>query len=212
MSKWVRMHPLTLSSMWSRHMTLTEMMSRTPSQVCSLKLLCIPSRAFIYVNGREIVTCNGDDGVIVSAHVHSNSTKVIITCTLDLTAQDHYQIEWYSDHNWIVWSPDHIRIAWSSSSWHGAFHPVLELFILTLACFGQQSLRSASRCDFVVPHARTAIKQHRAGVLKLSYMVTHLAKSRNFVTQGRIMFKFTIFYNCNFEHLILRYNCFNWHY
>src|SRR6218665_4016455 len=30
------------------------------------------------------------------------------------------------------------------------------------SCTGRQSLRSASRGDFVVPHARTAIKQHRA--------------------------------------------------
>src|SRR6218665_2863374 len=39
---------------------------------------------------------------------------------------------------------------------------LLELFILTSSCNGRQSLRSASRGDFVVPHARTAIKQHRA--------------------------------------------------
>src|SRR6218665_915399 len=38
---------------------------------------------------------------------------------------------------------------------------LLELFILTSSCTGRQSLRSASRGDFVVPHARTAIKQHR---------------------------------------------------
>ena len=37
---------------------------------------------------------------------------------------------------------------------------LLELFILTSSCTGRQSLRSASRGDFVVPHARTAIKQH----------------------------------------------------
>src|SRR6218665_3702473 len=36
---------------------------------------------------------------------------------------------------------------------------LLELFILTSSCTGRQSLRSASRGDFVVPHARTAIKQ-----------------------------------------------------
>jgi len=36
------------------------------------------------------------------------------------------------------------------------------LFILTLACSGRQSPRSASRGDFVVPHAHTAFKQHRA--------------------------------------------------
>ena len=39
---------------------------------------------------------------------------------------------------------------------------LLELFILTSSCTGQQSLRFASRGDFVVPHAHTAIKQHRA--------------------------------------------------
>src|SRR6218665_3113171 len=39
---------------------------------------------------------------------------------------------------------------------------LFELFILTSSCTGRQSLRSASRGDFVVPHARTAIKQHRA--------------------------------------------------
>src|SRR6218665_2343960 len=39
---------------------------------------------------------------------------------------------------------------------------LLELFTLTSSCTGRQSLRSASRGDFVVPHARTAIKQHRA--------------------------------------------------
>src|SRR6218665_1241901 len=37
---------------------------------------------------------------------------------------------------------------------------LLKLFILTSAC--GQSLRSASRGDFVVPHGRTAIKQHSA--------------------------------------------------
>src|SRR6218665_2682874 len=39
---------------------------------------------------------------------------------------------------------------------------LLGLFILTSSCTGRQSLRSASRCDFVVPRSRTAIKQHRA--------------------------------------------------
>src|SRR6218665_2424189 len=39
---------------------------------------------------------------------------------------------------------------------------LLGLFILTSSCTGRQSLCSASRGDFVVPHARTAIKQHRA--------------------------------------------------
>src|SRR6218665_2541386 len=39
---------------------------------------------------------------------------------------------------------------------------LVELFILTSSCTGRQSLLSASRGDFVVPHARTTIKQHRA--------------------------------------------------
>src|SRR6218665_60510 len=43
-----------------------------------------------------------------------------------------------------------------------AFTYLLGLFILTSSRTGRQSLRSASRGDFVVPHARTAIKQHRA--------------------------------------------------
>src|SRR6218665_935455 len=39
---------------------------------------------------------------------------------------------------------------------------LLELFILTSSCNGRQSLRSGSRGDFVVPHDRTTITQHRA--------------------------------------------------
>src|SRR6218665_293814 len=39
---------------------------------------------------------------------------------------------------------------------------LLDLFILTSSCTGRKSLRSASRGDFLVPQARTAIKQHRA--------------------------------------------------
>src|SRR6218665_4097129 len=39
---------------------------------------------------------------------------------------------------------------------------LLGLFLLTSSCTGRQSLRSASRGDIVVPHARTAIKQHKA--------------------------------------------------
>src|SRR6218665_145897 len=35
------------------------------------------------------------------------------------------------------------------------------LFILTSSCTGRQSLRSASRGDFVVSHAHTPIKQRR---------------------------------------------------
>src|SRR6218665_2170747 len=38
---------------------------------------------------------------------------------------------------------------------------LLGLFILTSSCTGRQSLRSASRGYFMVPHARTSIKQHR---------------------------------------------------
>src|SRR6218665_1311453 len=37
-----------------------------------------------------------------------------------------------------------------------------DLLILTSSCTGRKSLRSASRGDFLVPRARTAIKQHRA--------------------------------------------------
>src|SRR3984885_3428775 len=36
------------------------------------------------------------------------------------------------------------------------------LLTLTSSCLGRSSLRSASRGDFMVPHARTAIMQHRA--------------------------------------------------
>src|SRR6218665_475833 len=39
---------------------------------------------------------------------------------------------------------------------------LVELFILPSPCTGRKSFRSASRGDFLVPHARTAIKQHRA--------------------------------------------------
>src|SRR6218665_3229851 len=39
---------------------------------------------------------------------------------------------------------------------------LLDLFTLASACSGRQSLCSASRGNFVVPHARTAIKHHRA--------------------------------------------------
>src|SRR5688572_9412274 len=37
-----------------------------------------------------------------------------------------------------------------------------ELLTLTSACSGRRSLRSASRGDFMVPRAHTAIRQHRA--------------------------------------------------
>src|SRR6218665_2671123 len=39
---------------------------------------------------------------------------------------------------------------------------LLGLVILISSCTGRQSLRSASRGDFVVPQARTTIKQHKA--------------------------------------------------
>src|SRR6218665_175801 len=39
---------------------------------------------------------------------------------------------------------------------------LLELFILTSACSGRRSLRSASKGNFVGPHARTATRQKRA--------------------------------------------------
>src|SRR6218665_1859731 len=66
--------------------------------------------------------------------------------------------------NWVpVWQ-HHYRI--SSIVWHFVVGIVptyfLELFFLTSACSGRQSLRLASRGDFVVSHAHTTIKQHRA--------------------------------------------------
>src|SRR6218665_983918 len=39
---------------------------------------------------------------------------------------------------------------------------LLELFILTSACSGRRSLRSASKRDFVLPRARTSTRQKRA--------------------------------------------------
>src|SRR6218665_1923831 len=39
---------------------------------------------------------------------------------------------------------------------------LLELFILTSACSGRRSLRSASKGGFLVPRARTATRQKRA--------------------------------------------------
>src|SRR6218665_697788 len=41
-----------------------------------------------------------------------------------------------------------------------ALHPLTNWS--SSSCAGRQSLRSASRGDFLVPHACTAIKQHRA--------------------------------------------------
>src|SRR6218665_3467125 len=67
--------------------------------------------------------------------------------------------------NWLpVWQRIHYRL--STIVWRCVLGIVptylLELFILTSSCTGRQSLFSASRGDFVVPHARSAIKQHRA--------------------------------------------------
>src|SRR6218665_832107 len=62
--------------------------------------------------------------------------------------------------------PGHVLYRVSSFVWHCflgiAPTYLLELFILTSACSGRQSLCSASRGDSVVPNVRTAIKQHRA--------------------------------------------------
>src|SRR6218665_681557 len=53
----------------------------------------------------------------------------------------------------------------SSIGWHcvlgNAPSYLLELFILTSACSGLRSLRSASKVDFVVPRARTATRQKK---------------------------------------------------
>src|SRR6218665_2889229 len=58
----------------------------------------------------------------------------------------------------------HYRI--SSIVWHCVFGNapsyLLELFILTSACSGRQSLRSSSKGNFLVPRARTANRQKRA--------------------------------------------------
>src|SRR6218665_2621437 len=68
----------------------------------------------------------------------------------------------------LHWLPvrQHIKYRLSSIAWLCVLGIVptylLELFILTSSCTGQQSLRSASRGHFVVPHATKAIKQHRA--------------------------------------------------
>src|SRR6218665_3709819 len=60
----------------------------------------------------------------------------------------------------------HTHYKISSIVWHcdlgNAPSYLLELFILTLACFGRRSLRSASKGDFVVPRARIATRQKRA--------------------------------------------------
>ena len=65
----------------------------------------------------------------------------------------------------LHWLPDRQRIHFRLSNivWRCVLDIaptyLLELFILTSSCSGQQSLRSASRSDFVVPHARTAIEK-----------------------------------------------------
>src|SRR6218665_1431804 len=63
-----------------------------------------------------------------------------------------------------VWQSIHYRL--STIVWRCVLGIVLtyllELFILTSSCTGRKSLRSAFRADFVVPHARTAIKRHTA--------------------------------------------------
>src|SRR6218665_2882873 len=68
----------------------------------------------------------------------------------------------------LRWLPVRQRIHYRLSTivWHCVLGIaptyLLGLFTLTSSCTGRQSLRSASRGDFVVPHARTAIKQHKA--------------------------------------------------
>ena len=68
----------------------------------------------------------------------------------------------------LHWLPVQQRIHYrvSSTVWHcvlGRAPTYLqELFTLTSACSGRRSLRSASRGDFMVPHARSATRQRRA--------------------------------------------------
>src|SRR6218665_741806 len=68
----------------------------------------------------------------------------------------------------LHWLPvqQHIHYKISSIVWHcdlgNAPSYLLELFILTLACSGRRSLRSATKGDFLVPRARTAARQKRA--------------------------------------------------
>src|SRR6218665_1163865 len=68
----------------------------------------------------------------------------------------------------LHWFPVQQRILYRISSvvWYcvlgNAPSYLLELFILTSACSGLLSLRSASKGDFVVPRARTATRQKRA--------------------------------------------------
>src|SRR6218665_3904646 len=68
----------------------------------------------------------------------------------------------------LHWLPVQQRIHYRISSivWHcvigNAPSYLLELFILTSSCSGRRSLRSASKVDFLVLHARTATRQKRA--------------------------------------------------
>src|SRR6218665_2733443 len=85
---------------------------------------------------------------------------------------------------------------------------LLELFTLTSSCTGRQSLRSASRGDFVVPHARTAIKQHRAFSIvgpsawnSLPSEIRSLISSKfssNFALNLSKALKFTVLNQCSF--------------
>src|SRR6218665_2357654 len=68
----------------------------------------------------------------------------------------------------LYWLPVPQRIHYRISSivWHcvlgNAPSCLLELFILTSACSGRRSLRSASKVDFLVLRVRTATRQKRA--------------------------------------------------
>jgi len=77
----------------------------------------------------------------------------------------HWPISELHALHWLpVWQRIHNRL--SSIVWRCvlgiARTCLLELFILTSSSTGRQSLRSAFRGDFVVHHARTASKQHKA--------------------------------------------------
>src|SRR6218665_3025152 len=71
----------------------------------------------------------------------------------------------------LHWLPVQQRIQYRISSivWHCVLGNtpsyLLELFILTSACSGHRSLRSASKGDFLVPRARTATRQKRASLI-----------------------------------------------
>ena len=68
----------------------------------------------------------------------------------------------------LHWLPVQQRIFYRIPSivWHcvlgNAPSYLLELFILTSACFGRRSLCSASKGDFLVPSARTTTRHKRA--------------------------------------------------